>query len=140
MSSSVPEWRSYPSFSSSLPGIPDAAISIHPLYRIARLAAAARTSAAPGVLHFACSQPLFTLEGKRSRYEAGFTFRQQVVVCAVQPLSVVPGLSKEAEAQVAVALIVVVVFITFLLFVQTLRRPRERSGSSCIIQYSSSIR
>jgi hypothetical protein len=64
---------------------------------------------------------------------------QQVVVYAVQSSSVVSGL---AEAQVAVALIIVV-FITFLLSVELsagLARGLAFIVLSCIIQYSSSIR
>jgi hypothetical protein len=87
-----------------------------------------------GFLLLACSQPVLTLEGERSTSGSVSLLWQQVIVYAVQSSSVVFGL---AEAQVAVALIIIVVFITFLLFIQTLRRPRERSGSYCIVLYHS---
>jgi hypothetical protein len=81
-----------------------------------------------GSLHFACPQPLFILEGERSRYEAGFVFRQQVVVCAIQSPSVVSGLLRGAEAQVAVTLIIVV-FITFTAFL--IKKRPEFGALSC---------
>jgi hypothetical protein len=64
MSGSVAERRRYLSRSSSLPGISDATISIHPLYRIARLAAVARTSAAPEVFAFCLLSTAFYSRGR----------------------------------------------------------------------------
>jgi hypothetical protein len=65
-----------------------------------------------GSSHSACFQPVLTLEGERSTTGSVSLLWQQVVVYAVRSSSVVSGL---AESQIAVSLIIVVVFITFLL-------------------------
>jgi hypothetical protein len=73
MSSSVPELQSHPSRSSSDPGISDATVNINPLtsYRHGRPQQFVRVRL-QGVFRFVCFQPLYTLEGGRSRYEVGF--------------------------------------------------------------------
>jgi hypothetical protein len=116
MRSSVPERRCLSPRPGSVPGISDATVNINPLHRIVTVGRSSSYECGSRGLLITPASNHYTLEGGRSRYEVGFALlwrvRQQVVVNAAQSYSVVSGL---AEAQVAVSLIIVVVFITFLL-------------------------
>jgi hypothetical protein len=75
MRSSVPEGRCFSPRSSSVPGILDTIVSINPPapYSHGRPQQLARVRL-QGVFCLACFQPLYILEGGRSRYEVGFAF------------------------------------------------------------------
>jgi hypothetical protein len=77
--SSVLERQSYPFRSSSVPGISDTTVNINPPapYSHGRPQQLVRVRL-QGVFRLVCFQPLYTLEGGRSRYEVGFALSWRV--------------------------------------------------------------